>query len=240
MAKLHQEWTVLPHGPLERLAENLWRVEARLPDMPLKRVMVVARMADGRLLIHNGIALEEPQMQQLEQLGEPAVMVVPNGWHRLDAPAFKGRYPDLRVLCPHGSRKRVEQAVAVDGILDDLEAGDDHTVQLFHLDGLKQREGALQVRSEDGLTLVFNDLIFNLPHGKGIPGLVFRLMGSTGGPRISRIFRLMAVSDGRALRAHMERLAEIEELRRVIVSHGKMIDDDPAAVLRSVASTLPG
>src|SRR5687767_5016314 len=44
MAKCFESWTVLPHGPLEKLSENLWRVEGTMPDGTTKRVMTIARM----------------------------------------------------------------------------------------------------------------------------------------------------------------------------------------------------
>ena len=40
-------WKVLPHRPLQRVAEDLWYVDGDLPNMPLKRVMVVAGRAEG-------------------------------------------------------------------------------------------------------------------------------------------------------------------------------------------------
>lgn len=236
MAKVHETWTVLEHGPLEQLSDNLWRLEGSLPGMALRRVMTVARLEDGELLIHNGICLEDQQLQELEALGEPAVLVVPNGWHRLDAVAFKGRFPGVRVLCPAGSRKLVEKVIEADGDYDDFSG--DETVTLDHLDGMKNKEGVLCVHSEDGATLVFNDAVFNQPHQKGVAGLVFRLLGSTGGPTVSRVFKLMAISDRAAFQAHLQRLAETPDLRRIIVSHHRTIDEDAAGVLRGVAAKL--
>ncbi|HZH03491.1 MAG TPA: hypothetical protein VEY30_06880 [Myxococcaceae bacterium] len=69
MAKAHETWTVLKHDPIEKLAENLWRVKGALPGMSLKRNMVVARLSSGGLVIHNGIALDEASMRELEAWG---------------------------------------------------------------------------------------------------------------------------------------------------------------------------
>src|SRR5690606_38404698 len=80
------------HGPLERLEDNLWRVEGALPNMALRRVMTVVRMADGRLVIHSAIALPDELMAQIEAWGRPSYLLVPNAYHRLDAPAYKARY----------------------------------------------------------------------------------------------------------------------------------------------------
>lgn len=236
MPAAFERWTPLPHGPVERLADNLLRVEGSLPDMPLRRVMTVARLGDGRLLCHNAIALDEQGLRAVEALGAPALLLVPNGWHRLDARAWKARYPSLRVYCPAGARKRVEQVVAVDGSYDDVPA--DAAVRARHLEGVGRGEGVLEVRSPDGVTLVLNDIVFNQPHLPGFFGLVYRLLGSSGGPKVTRFARWFMVKDRAALRADLERLAATPDLRRVIVSHVVPIVERPAEVLREVAATL--
>ena len=58
MPKAFGERKVLAHGPLRKLSNNLLWVRGSLPGMSSKRVMVVVRLSDGRLLIHNGIALD--------------------------------------------------------------------------------------------------------------------------------------------------------------------------------------
>ena len=93
MPKTNTEWKVLRHGPIERLANNLWWVQGTLPGMSLKRAMVIAKMSDSRLVIHNGIALEKAAMHEIERWGQPAFLIVPNGGHRLDAAGYKARYP---------------------------------------------------------------------------------------------------------------------------------------------------
>ncbi len=235
MPNAFSTWTPLPHGPIEKLAENLWRVEGTLPRMALRRVMTVVRLADGRLLIHSAIALEAAEMAELEAWGEPAFLVVPNGWHRLDARVFLDRYPGLKVFCPAGATKNVTKVVPVTGSYDDFE--DLTEARLFHLDGVKQGEGALQVRSADGTTLVLNDVVFNQPHLPGFGGLVMRLMGSTGACMVTPMGRLFAKDRG-ALRAHLERLSAIEDLQRVIVSHGEMLDENAGLMLRGAADYL--
>ncbi len=232
----HSTWTVLPHGPIEKLDDHLWRVEGDLPNMALKRVMTLARRADGRVVVHSAIALDDASMKLIEQWGEPAFLVVPNGWHRLDAPSYKQRYPGLRVVCPRGSRKAVEKALPVD-LTYEAFPGDDR-VSLEHAAGTKEAEGVLRVRGDAGVSLVFNDLIFNLPHGPGLFGLVFRLLGSTGGPKVTRMARLTLVRDRRALRGYLEKLAAEPDLERIVMSHGRPIVKDAASVLRSIAATL--
>jgi len=234
MAKVHEEWTVLRHGPIEKLEPNLWTVTGTLQGMALKRVMTLARLGDGRIVIHSAVALDEASMAKIEEWGRPAVLLVPNAFHRLDAPAYVGRYPDLRVLCPRGGRSKIEEVVTVDGDYDAFEG--DPTVTLQYLEGVRKAEGVMIVRSPSGATLVFNDAVFNMPHGKGLAGFIFRyITGSTGGPKVTRLYRTLAIKDRSAFKAHLLKLSETPDLTRIIVSHHRMITDRPAEVLREVA-----
>jgi hypothetical protein len=222
-------WKVLSHGPIEKLAENLWRVEGSLPGMSLRRVMTIARRADGRLVVHSAIALEEMAMKEIEALGKLSFLLVPNAFHRLDAPAFKKRYPELVVLTPKGARAKVAAKVAVDGTYEDFPP--DQAVRLETLRGVKDGEGAMFVRSNDGETIVLNDVIFNMPKKPSDPlGWFFTtIMGSAPGPRTSRLFKLVAVNDKDALREDLMRLADTPDLVRVIVAHGEVAKGHEAA-----------
>jgi hypothetical protein len=221
MPKAHSEWKVLAHGPIEKLAENLWWVQGALPGMSLKRVMVIVRLNDGRLVIHNGIALNEASMQEIERWGRPAFLVVPNGAHRLDAPAYKARYPELKVLCPRGARARVEEVVRVDGSYEDFPADD--TVRFEMLQGVADGEGAMIVRSADGESLVLNDAMFNMDRKRDPLGFFFTtLLGSAPGPRVSRLAKLLFIKDKKALRQDFARFAELPSLTRLIVAHEKV------------------
>jgi hypothetical protein len=233
------EWTVLPHDPIEKLEDNLWRVQGSVPGMPLKRVMTIAKRADGKLVIHNAMALEEPAMKEIEAFGEPGFLVVPNGWHRIDAPRFKARYPAIRVVCPKGARKKVEQVVPVD--TDYAGYPSDPDVALETLAGVADAEGVMTVRSSDNVTLVFNDMVFNMPHLGGAQGFVLKhVTASSGGPKLSRVARWFMLKDKAAFRGELERLAETKGLVRVIVGHHETIEReaDPAGVLRRVAETI--
>lgn len=230
-------WRVLPHDPIEKLEANLWRVEGALEGMPLRRVMTIAQRRDGKLVIHNAIALGDEAMREIEAFGEPAYLVVPNGYHRIDAPAFKHRYPDIAVVCPAGARKRVEAVVPVAMTYDQMPADDD--VRLGHAAGTKNAEGYMVVRHGDTATLVLNDLMFNMPHVGGFAGWVLKnITASTGGPRVSRIARWFLVADKQAFADELRGFADLPGLSRVIVSHHEVITQDPKAVLRRVASTL--
>ncbi len=236
MAKANDTWTVLEHGPVEKLSSRLWRIEGALPGMPLRRVMTVAKRADGTLVVHNAIALRAEVMKEIDAWGEVATILVPNGWHRLDAKVFKERYPRAKVLCPGGSRKKVEEVVTVDGTYDDFP--EDEHVSLRTLDGVKRFEGVMIVRAED-TTLVVTDAVFNMPHLPGLQGFVLKhLTQSSGGPRVSRVAKLLMIADKKAFADDLDALAEIPALKRIVVGHHETIEDDPRGALRAVAASL--
>lgn len=243
MSKLQTEWNVLRHGELEQLADNLWTVKGDLPHMALRRRMTVARTAAGKLVIHSAIAMDEEHMAELEALGEPAVLVVPNGWHCLDAARYEARYPALQVVCPRKARKMVERKVqSVDGDYGDVPSPcDEGTVRLEHFDADRHMEGAMIVRSDDGVTLVFADSLFNLPHRRGVFWWLYgRLLRSTGGPKVTVIGRAMMAltrSTG-SFRRWLERQGARSDVVRLVPGHGEVVRADAAAVLRALARSL--
>lgn len=222
-------WTVLPHKPIQRLGDNLWRVSARMAN-GVQRCMVVARLDDGRLIVHNPIALDEPSMAELEAWGEVAAIVSPNALHRQDTFIWKQRYPKARLYAPRGARKAVDKASPTDGDLDEVPRDD--RVRCEHLAGTRDREGVLVVHSDTGCSITFCDCLFNLPPASGIRGFVF---APTGVPAMPRVAWWILASKPATLREHLNRLAD-EGPVRLIPGHGGVVTEDAAAVLRQVAA----
>jgi hypothetical protein len=236
MAKALETWTVFPHGQIEKVAENMWRVQARFPGAPFDRAMVVVRLPDGRLVIHNAIALGDAEMKELESWGTPSFLVVPNAGHRMDARIFKARYPGIRAVGPPGSKDKIEQVVKLDATEVDF---GDASIRYDILDGTAGREGVLTVRSKSGNALVFADAIMNLRSLPGFAGFMMGLVGFTGpAPKVSAPVRMILVKDKKALRADLEKRASTPELVRIEVGHGAPITNSPADVLRGAAAGL--
>lgn len=227
---------MLRHGPLEALEANLWRVEGDLPgSIPLKRVMTVARLAAGGLVVHSPIAMDAAAMQQLDALGDVAFIVVPAPQHRLDASSYAVRYPRAQVLAPRGARKKIAEQVEVHG---GLEALSDTDVRLDHTAGTREAEALMTVRSGDRTSLVFTDSIFNMPHQPGVSGWVLKhVTQSSGGPKVSRLARMFLIKEPSAFAAQLERLAQ-QPIARIIVSHHDVITEDPAGVLTRIAASV--
>ena len=232
MAKCFTTWTVLAHEPIEKHAENLWSVSGNMPGGNQRR-MTIARRADGGLVIHNPIALGEAEMKEVEAFGKPAFLIAPNAFHRQDSLIYKRRYPNAAVLCPETARKKVSQIVDVAGTLEEMPK--DANVELSHLRGMKKREGVLQVRSNDGKALVFNDALLNLEPGSGVVGFLMAPTGTLGVPRFTRWFLAKSSAE---LKEHLHELAGAPGLAHLVPGHGKVISSDAASALQQAAARL--
>ncbi len=238
MSSSPRPWTVLPHGRLEKLEENLWAVSGALLRGRMNRRMCIVRLGDRRLVFHNAIPLQEEAMAQVGAFGRPAILIVPNKSHRLDVHAWKQRFPQLLVICPPQARASVSQVLSVDGDWSALPG--DPALEVVPFAGSRWGEAALVVRSAGGqrVSLLFADTVMNIAHQSGVSGFVLRLLGSSGVPRVTPIARLLTISDKSAVAAELERLAAIPGLARLVPTHGDIVGENAPAVLREVASRL--
>jgi len=231
------EWKVLPHEPLKKIDDNIWRAQGSVPRGPIQRVMTVAKRSDGLLVVHSAIALDEAEMKDFDALGKVGFILVPNGYHRIDAKQFADRYPDAKVLCPSGVRTRVEEIARVSGTYEDYPKDDIVSIEM--LPGTGEREGVVFVKGKGGVTAVLNDAIFNMPHAGGFGGFILRyLTASSGGPKVTMIAKMALVKDKEQFRAGLLKIAETPNLSRIIVSHHEMIETDAAATLRRAAEAM--
>ena len=105
--------------------------------------------------------------------------------------------------------------------------------------GTREREAALLVHRPSGTTIVLNDLVGNVRDATGLAGFMFRLAGFAGRePRIPRVVKRLLVHDARALREQLLEWAGLESLRRILVSHGDPIVEDPRLTLRRLSESL--
>jgi len=226
---------IYPYHPLKSLAANLWQVEGTLVN-GLPRNMTVYRLPDGRLLLYSVVAMHAADMEALERLGRPAIMVMPHDRHGMDAPFYKHRYPDLRILAPEPGHAR---KVPIDGDISELgELG----INAYVLPGTTYREVVLELPVEGdmaGMALCTTELLGNLSGLPGLMGLLVRVLGPPGGGLgVARVVRWREVSDRNRVQAWLRSLAERPDLRMVLVGHGSPVTEDPRASLRRAAGHL--
>ena len=238
MAVARLEWKVHPHGHLTQVDERILTVTGTIlmPAGRLPRRMTVVRLEHGGLVIFSAMSLDDDQMAVLERFGTPAYMIVPNDHHRKDAGSWKERYPTLRVIAPAGAREKVEKVVLVDATFGDF---GDSSVRFVPVAGTAEKEAALEVHGSEGTTLILNDLVGNIRGARGFSGWFLRLMGFAGDePHIPLPIRRVMIESRGQVREQLLTWAAMSSLRRILVSHGEPIEEDPRGALRRLAQSL--
>ena len=238
MPSFNKEWKVLPHGQVRAVDDRILTVEGdiRMPLGKFPRRMTVVGLSRNRSAIFSAMALNEAGMRKIEKAGKPSFLIVPNGHHRLDAHAWKERYPDLKVVCPPGAKESVSEAAPVDSTEDILS---DKDVDFVVVDGTDGGEAALVVRRNSGTTLIANDVIANVRHPRGIGAKIIARLAGFGvkRPRVPRVVKRMMVDDKKKLADQLREWSEIPELKRIIPSHGEIVER-PAPALQQMAEEL--
>ena len=112
-------------------------------------------------------------------------------------------------------------------------------MQFLTVAGTRDREAALVVRTRNGATLVLNDLVGNIRDASGIGGWLLGLAGFAGrSAQIPKVVKWNLVKDANALRAQLLKWADMQALKRILVSHGEPIDANPQQTLRALAGSL--
>ncbi len=234
MATAPRPWTVTRHDPIERLDDNLWAVNGVVPDFPpgsgMDRRMSIIKLSDGRLVFHNAVPLEEAALAEVIAWGKPSILIIPMHLHAIDAHAFAERL-GLQVFTSKATAEQVRALVPVAGTLEDLPK--DPALGCEPLAGTRFGEAAYVVQSGPRASLLFCDAFHDSRPGTGFGGFMFKLLGFTGRePKIPPFYKLRAVTDKKALKADLLRLAETPGLVRAVPSHGHVVTNDPAGAIR--------
>lgn len=224
-------WTVHRPGPLTRRDEGLWTIDDEVPGLPgATRRMSVVRRTDGTLLFYNAIPVPDPVLDELRALGPPAQLIVPNQYHALDVAAFAHRL-GLAAFAPEVAVPLLAERLTCQPITALPPEG----LRVFTVTGFSTHEAVLRV----GPTLLVADLLTNAPHGRGLTGLLMRLVGFTGpAPKLPPPVRKRVGRDLAAVRALLLELAGLDGLSRIIPSHGDLIEHHVSDVLRAIAASL--
>jgi hypothetical protein len=95
------------------------------------------------------------------------------------------------------------------------------------------------VNSADGTTLVLNDLVGNIRDAHGLSGWFLRKMGFAGDePHIPGPVKRAIVNDKALVRDQLMTWAALPSLKRILMSHGAPIEENPGAALRQLAESL--
>jgi hypothetical protein len=142
----------------------------------------------------------------------------------------------MRVVAPEGARTAVEKVVPVDTAAPRF---DDPNVQFVTVPGTRDREAALVINTPNGTTLLLNDIVGNIRNASGVGGWLLGKVGFAGNKaQVPKVVKMVMIKDAKALRAQLLQWADIASLKRILVSHGSPIEDNPREALRELAASL--
>jgi hypothetical protein len=230
MAKTPRPWIVTSHDPIQKIDDNLWTVDGDVPGLPIKRRMAIIKRSNGDLVFFNAVPLKDEVLEEVRSWGRPAMLLVPHHQHMIDGHAFREKL-GLKLYGSAECADEIKKRAKLDGLLQDI-AEDEH-VKVHASQGNKLGEPVIEVRSGGGarVSLLFGDMIQNTPSAS--LGLMFRMMGFGGGPKVVPVFKMMFVKDKARLKEQIAGWSELKNLTRLMPSHGNLVSEGAAAALKA-------
>lgn len=218
--------TIENYDELKKIDENLWIVDGEWQGSLLKRRMTIIRLKNGELLIHSAIRLKEEDYQELEKLGDPAHLVVPNIYHTSEAHFYKQRYPDIKIYCTTPAAKVVSKQCQIDVILpEEWPEYLNKEVECREFLGTKNL-GEIILYHPESRTLVVTDIAFNMSgKAKGFAKLFSKLNQMEQGFGPTRIFKMFIMNDKKLAATSLHLILEWN-FDRIIMNHGDLIESD--------------
>jgi hypothetical protein len=225
---------------LENFADSVW-----VAHQPLVLLggnagarMSVVRLSTGELVLVSPIKATDALVEQVSALGPVTWLVGPNAFHHLFLPGWKRAFPQAQVYGSAALAKK-RKDIAFAGILpQDTPAAWGGQLEPILVGGMPKVDEVVfwHPRSR---TLIVTDYLFNVQDAGNAWGRwLFKVMQNSGGPRQSRLFRLVT-KDKDAARATAGRLRELP-VERVVLAHGAPLERDGAAHLRRATGWLFG
>lgn len=225
---------------LNSLAPDLWTADRpfRLPfilgDIGCR--MTIVRLADGGLFLHSPVPLDAETRAAIDQIGPVRAIVAPSKAHHLFVGDYVKAYPAAKLHgAPGLAEKRRDLNFA--SILGDEAHPEwrDQIAQRLFLGAPRLNE--VVFFHSASRTIIFTDLVFNLPSRDASKARVFNwLTGAAGHCGPHRLIRSV-ISDRAAARAAVERILGWD-FDRMIVAHGDVLDSGAHDRVRAAFSYL--
>ena len=234
--KPKRPWTVLPHSTIQKIEENLWTVENKVPGTQIGRRMCIIKRTDGSLLFFHAIPLDEQTLAEVRAWGTPAYLVLGHDQHTMDAHAFQEKL-GLKVYGPKENHAALQERVTLTGALEEVPS--DPSMDIIGVPGTKKGETAIILRSgaDNRVSILVSDVLHNT-HREDT-SLPFRIMGFTSNaPKVVPAFRMLFIKDKSVLKNVLTKWADLPNLKRLVPFHGRIVEQDAAGAIRAAASKL--
>lgn len=246
-AHAHQGVPDMLYAPLDvpkRLVRDVWVVDSAIgPGLPVR--MTVIRLADGGLLLHSPTRHSAGLQRALETIGPVRHVVAPNSVHWVFAKAWQDAVPESVTYAAPGLRRRKQVQRARLRIDQELSAVAPRVwageiEQEVVPGGAGFREVAMYHRASG--TLLMTDLVQNLEPRK-LPWMLRPIawaLGNTTGESRAPAHLRAVMGLGPRRKAEAARRIVGWRPERVVVTHGRVIEEDAAERLRGSLRWLTG
>ena len=191
--------------------------------------MTVVRLADGSVLIHSPIPLEQ-LAGDIEKLGPVRHILAPSGLHHLFLKAAAERFPDAAVYGPPAvlsKLKGFKPGVIVEDRVPEALSAD---FELMRIDGCPKVDELVLLHKRTS-TLIVTDLVFNIHEAQGwFSPKVFRFVGAWQKVAQSKLWRSM--TKDRAAAGASVRSLLTWDFDRLIMAHGQIVETGGRAALQ--------
>lgn len=224
---------------MREIDDGIWVCDRRfrVAGLEIGTRMTVVQLDDGSLFLHSPVARTPELVKDLDALGPVRHVVAPNLHHHLYVNDYAG-LPGVRLYASPGLAEKRQRRIRFDEVLSD-EAPDAWRGQIDQhcFQGAPfMREVAFFHRRSGSLLLT--DLCFNFVEcAHGPTRWWLRAMGGLGRFGPPRHVRLL-LRDRRAARRSADALLAWD-VRRVIVTHGVVLQQSAKRVLREAFAFLP-
>jgi hypothetical protein len=207
--------------------DALWHAQKPLKFGPISLTtrMTVVRLRDGSLWVHSPIPPTSDIREQLRRIGRVRHFIAPNKAHHLFFHEFANAFPDAEGYLAEGLVRKRPDLARFPSI--PRPAPWSAELEGYFIDGLPILNETAWFHGDTG-TLILTDLLFCFSsESRGLTALVSKLLGVRGRLGMSRTMKL-ATRDKQALARSVTPLLSLP-IKRIIVAHDQIIDEDPAA-----------
>ncbi|MFN3202838.1 MAG: DUF4336 domain-containing protein [Bradymonadia bacterium] len=223
-----------PDRTLVPMGEDLWIVNNphKWLGLDTRGRMVVMRLADGSLVLHSPVPIDDTLAQAMAELGPVAHLIAPNTYHHVYVSDVQARYPDAKVWIADGLQKK-RKDLKFDGVLDDATQLWPGEIEHRLFAGAPLFNEHVFFHRKSG-AILFTDVLMNIHRVDGfLSKIVFKLEGVLRKTAVPRLLKF-TVKDKAAARESVSRWLEWP-YSQVIMSHGEPLTGPDARAITEQA-----
>lgn len=226
---------------LKPLADDVWVIDRELHStgMHLPVRTTIFLLPGDALLVYSPFDIDDETAKAIDAIGRVAWLVGPNTYHHLRLRQWLERWPKAELWAAAALQQK-RSDLEFTGILTDDDAPTAWRGVVDHLVlGGAPKFGEVVLFHRCSGTAAVCDLVFNVAQPRGfVLRLFMRFTGVFGRFRISRMWRFMT-KDRARMADDLERILAWD-IRRVVMAHGDVVEDDARARMAEALAPMRG